>query len=68
MNCLRLAWSLINQSPPYVINYEDRVFREHFHVRFHSSDHKSEVIKSYYWPPLTEGEGGPCVQQGVVLT
>lgn len=67
-DCVRIAWSLINQNPPYVIQYETRTFKREYHVRFHCSDPNSDAIKNYMWPVLMEGENGPCVHKGVVLT
>lgn len=66
--CVRLAWGLCNQTPPYVIDYETRTYRKESHVRFHTADPEKEVIKTYLWPALLEGHGGPCVQKGVVVT
>ena len=56
------------QVPVYVIEYENRHFRPDVHVRFHSSDQKSDQIRTYLWPALREGISGPCVQKGVVIT
>ena len=56
------------QVPVYVIEYENRHFRPDVHVRFHSSDQKSDQIRTYLWPALREGTNGPCVQKGVVIT
>ncbi|XP_015924662.1 uncharacterized protein [Parasteatoda tepidariorum] len=67
-DCVRLAWCLCNQNPPYLIDYETRTFRRDYHMRFHTSNQKSDAIKSYLWPTLVEGENGPCVHRGVVLT
>ncbi|KAF8790338.1 hypothetical protein HNY73_005374 [Argiope bruennichi] len=67
-DCVRLAWFLTNQNPPYVIDYETRTFRKDMHMRFHTSNQASNIIKSYLWPTLMEGENGPCVHRGVVLT
>ncbi|KAG8192451.1 hypothetical protein JTE90_017981 [Oedothorax gibbosus] len=67
-DCVRLAWSLSNQCPPFVIEYEGRVFRKDLHVRFHSSNQESNHIKTYLWPTLLEGRNGPCVHKGVVVT
>ncbi|XP_034254656.1 uncharacterized protein LOC117653237 [Thrips palmi] len=65
---VRLAWALVNQTPTYVLEYEQRLFRRDVHVRFHSSDPDSEAIRTYLWPALLEGAGGPCVHKAVVLT
>ena len=65
---VRLAWALVNQTPTYVLEYEQRLFRRDVHVRFHSSSTDSEDIRTYLWPALLEGAGGPCVHKAVVLT
>ncbi|XP_068235432.1 uncharacterized protein [Palaemon carinicauda] len=67
-DCVRLAWGLSNQTPPYVIDYETRTFKKECHVRFHTADPDNDVIKTYLWPVLLEGPGGACVQKGVVVT
>ena len=67
-DCVRLAWGLSNQVPPYVIDYETRTYRKDYHVRFHVADPECDTIKTYLWPALLEGPGGPCVQKGVVIT
>ena len=59
---------LLFQVPVYVIEYEARQFRPDLHVRYHNSDPESETIKTYLWPALLEGQNGPCVQKGVVIT
>jgi hypothetical protein len=51
-----------------VIEYEARVFRKDMHVRFYMSKEDSDDIKTYLWPALLEGESGPCIHQGVVIT
>lgn len=65
---VRLAWALVNQSPPFVLEYEQRTFKRENHVRFHSSKLDSDVIKTYLWPALLEGPNGPCVHKAVVIT
>ncbi|EEB10211.1 hypothetical protein Phum_PHUM025060 [Pediculus humanus corporis] len=65
---VRLAWGLVNQCPPYVLEYEERKFRKDMHVRFHTSNQESEQIQTYMWPALLEGVGGPCVHKAVVIT
>ncbi|XP_013781314.1 uncharacterized protein LOC106465625 [Limulus polyphemus] len=67
-DCIRLAWGLSTQAPPFVIDYESRVFRRDMHVRFHSSNQESNQVKTYLWPSLLEGINGPCVHKGVVVT
>jgi len=66
--CVRVAWGLVNQVPVYVIEYEARQFRPDLHVRYHNSDPENDTIKTYLWPALLEGQNGPCVQRGVVIT
>ncbi|XP_039275827.1 uncharacterized protein LOC111052650 [Nilaparvata lugens] len=65
---VRLAWALANQTPAYVLEYEQRVFRRELHVRFHTSKSDSDQIRTYLWPALLEGPGGPCVHKAVVIT
>ncbi|XP_076363232.1 mitochondria-eating protein-like isoform X1 [Tachypleus tridentatus] len=67
-DCVRLAWGLINQTPPYVISFDTCTFNRNIHVRFHSSNQDSQEIKTYLWPALLEGQNGPCVYKGVVIT
>nr|CAD7196769.1 unnamed protein product [Timema douglasi] len=64
-NAVRLSWGLVNQSPPFILEYEQRVFRKDVHVRFHTSDPESDQIRTYLWPALSEGCGGPCVHKAV---
>lgn len=66
--CVRVAWGLVNQVPSYVIEYEERQFRNDLHVRFHLARPENDLIQTYLWPALLEGENGPCVQKGVVIT
>lgn len=67
-DAVRLAWGLVNQSPPFILEYEQRTLRRDVHVRFHSSNPESEQIRTYLWPALLEGVGGPCVHKAVVIT
>jgi len=67
-SCVRASWGLVNQVPPYVIEYERRNFDPDFHVRHHSADASHGGIKTYLWPALTEGHKGPCVHKAVVIT
>lgn len=67
-DCVKLAWGLCNQTPPFSIEYETRTFRRDMHVRFHSSNQDSDQIKTYLWPALLEKDKGPCVHKGVVVT
>nr|CAD7396099.1 unnamed protein product [Timema poppensis] len=66
-NAVRLSWGLVNQSPPFILEYEQRVFRKDVHVRFHTSDPESDQIRTYLWPALSEGCGGPCVHKAVKM-
>ncbi|KAK3094616.1 hypothetical protein FSP39_004077 [Pinctada imbricata] len=67
-NCVKIAWGLSVQSPPFLIMYDSRRFHSDLHTRFHTSDAGSDDIKNFLWPSLTEGYGGPCVFKGVVVT
>ena len=66
--CVKLAWAVSVQSPPLVLNYEHKYYSPDLHTRFHSSDPDSDQIKNFLWPALLEGENGPCVSKGVVIT
>lgn len=66
--CVRIAWALSVQSPPFVIEYDTWQFDDSKFTRFHSSDGDSIYVKSIIWPALLEGEGGPCVFKGIVTT
>ncbi|XP_065210500.1 uncharacterized protein LOC135838697 [Planococcus citri] len=65
---VRLAWALSNQTPCYVLEYEQRIYRQDVHVRFHTSKNDNDQIRTYLWPALLEGHGGACVHKAVVLT
>ncbi|RWS27933.1 uncharacterized protein B4U80_10933 [Leptotrombidium deliense] len=68
-DCVRLAWALTSQTPPFVIEYETRNFRRDMHIRFHTSHQECDTIKTYLWPALLEdATNGPCVHKGVVIT
>lgn len=67
-DCVRTAWALTVQNPPFVIDYESSVFNPDMHARFHTSDPGSPEIRSVLWPVLLESVGGPCVSKGIVLT
>ena len=65
---VRLAWALSIQNPPYLLKYDCKTFSDDRHVRFHSSDPGRAIIRSFIWPSLREGEHGPFVFKGVVVT
>lgn len=65
---VRLAWALVNQTPSYVLEYEQRVFKKDIHVRYHASNTESAQVRTYLWPALLEGPAGPCVHKAVVIT
>ncbi|XP_077501898.1 uncharacterized protein LOC144112935 [Amblyomma americanum] len=65
-DCVRLAWALSIHG--FVLEFETRAFRRELHVRFHTSDHRSERIRTYLWPALLQAPRGPCVHKGVVIT
>jgi len=50
------------------LEFEARSYNRDMHVRFHSSDPSSEIIKTYLWPALLEGSNGQCLHKGVVIT
>ncbi|XP_064631073.1 uncharacterized protein LOC135489591 isoform X2 [Lineus longissimus] len=65
---VRLAWALSVQNPPLVIDYDAALYKPESHSRFYLSEPDSTEIKSMIWPALLEGENGPCVSKGIVLT
>lgn len=67
-DCVRLAWALSVQTPPLMMDYDAKLFKEDAHTRFHSSNPESNLVKSMLWPGLLEGQNGPCVAKGVVIT
>lgn len=67
-DCVRLAWALTVQNPPFNINFEFASFSPDLHTRFHTSDPSSDTVRAVLWPVLTEGDNGPCVYKGVVIT
>jgi hypothetical protein len=67
-DAVRLAWALVNQTPSYVLEYEQRSFKRDLHVKYHSSNLESNQVRTYLWPALLEGPTGPCVHKAVVLT
>lgn len=62
---VRFRWQ---QRPQYVLDYEGRTFQPDLHTRYHISDPSEDAIKTYLWPALRHGSGGPCVQKAVVIT
>ena len=66
--CVRLAWALSVQTPPYILDFEAKIFDPTMHTRFHASNPDSLEILNVLWPALLEGDNGPCVNKGVVLT
>ena len=66
--CVKIAWAVTIQNPPFVIDYESKTFNEDLHTRFHASNPDCSDIRTVLWPMLNEGEDGPCVYRGVVLT
>ncbi len=57
-----------SQIPQYVIEYETRTFEADLHVRFHTSNSREQMIRTYLWPALREGKCGPCIHKAVVIT
>lgn len=69
IECVRIAWALSVQNPPYILNYDCKEFSERMHQRFHTSDPDSSTVKLVLWPSLMEGApDGDCVFKGVVIT
>ncbi|CAF3786055.1 unnamed protein product [Rotaria magnacalcarata] len=64
----RTAWGLVNQTPPYYIEFQAIKFDRLIHERFHTSDNDSDTINEYIWPCLIDGRDRTCVAKGVVIT
>ncbi len=64
----RTAWGLVNQTPPYYIEFQTINYDKQIHERFHTSDNESDTIIEYIWPCLIDGYDRTCVAKGVVLT
>ena len=67
-DCIRVSWGLSVQSPGYVIKYDAQTFDARLFTRFHASNVEESRVKSVLWPALLEGESGPCVHKGVIMT
>ncbi|CAF0942808.1 unnamed protein product [Adineta steineri] len=67
-NACRTAWGLVNQTPPYYIEFQTIKYDKQIHERFHTSDKESETIVEYIWPCLIDGRDRACVAKGVVIT
>jgi len=67
-SCVRIAWGLSVQNPPYLLAYDSRKYSPQMHTRFHTADPNCEDITNFLWPGLTEGYGGPCVHKAVIIT
>ncbi len=67
--CLHfIRWGLVNQTPPYYIEFQTIKYDKQIHERFHTSDNESDTIIEYIWPCLFDGRDRSCVARGVVLT
>lgn len=64
----RTAWGLVNQTPPYYIEFQTMKYDKQVHERFHTSNNECEIISEYIWPCLIDGRDRTCVAKGVVLT
>jgi len=65
---VRIAWALSVQNPTFVIDFDSKEYKPDRHTRFHSSNPENLEVQSVLWPALLEGEDGPCVFKGVVIT
>ncbi|CAK1594267.1 unnamed protein product [Parnassius mnemosyne] len=64
----RAAWALAARAPPLRIDtdFTPVVMNPERHVRLHNSSRRSDLIKSFVWPALMDGNR--CVFRAVVLT
>ena len=69
LNCIIFyRWGLVNQTPPYSIEFQIIKYDRQIHERFHTSDNESDTIIEYIWPCLIDGLDRICVAKGVVIT
>lgn len=66
--CCQLAWGMVNQTPPMVLEHGSEKFSTVMHTRFHASNEKNSRIKMYLWPTLVDGENFNILYRGVVWT
>eukprot|EP00731_Ephydatia_muelleri_P036776 Em0324g4a len=67
--CVRVSWELCVQSPAMTLNCSEKHFDADFHLRFHSAEMTSSLIKSFIWPTLLQSSGPTCILfKGVVIT
>eukprot|EP00731_Ephydatia_muelleri_P020277 Em0013g4a len=55
--CVRVSWELCVQSPAMTLNCSEKHFDADFHLRFHSAEMTSSLIKSFIWPTLLQSSG-----------
>ena len=66
--CCNLAWDLIVQTPPMVINTNEKEFVPELHTRFYTAKKHSARILWYLWPTLMQSSSGGVLFKGVVIT
>ncbi|KAL7667907.1 hypothetical protein ACOME3_008634 [Neoechinorhynchus agilis] len=67
--CCRTAWGLVNQTPPFLIEFRVREFDQRVHERFHTSaNDTSDLISEYIWPALIDSGDMTCSAKGYVVT
>ncbi len=64
----KLAWDLVVQTPPMILNYKEVEFVAELHTRFHTADRGSDLIVTYQWPTLIQESSGTVLYKGVVVT
>lgn len=66
--CSQLAWDMMVQSPPMIINVNEREFIPELHTRFFEANKKSSLILYYLWPTLMQSSSGVILNKGMVVT
>lgn len=63
-----MCWCLVNQAPPYTLDmdFATGTIQLNRHTRHHTSDRKSDIIKSFLWPALMDKD--ICVHKAIVIT
>ena len=65
--CARLAWDLVIQCPPMLVDYTEGEFSPDRHSHFYNSNKTSPEIVMHLWPVLIQASG-PVLVRGIVIT
>ncbi|KAF5291153.1 hypothetical protein FQA39_LY14395 [Lamprigera yunnana] len=68
-NVTRVCWYIVNQDPPFELDTDFQTpvrLQPERHIRHHSSDRTSDIVRSYLWPGLLTRTS--CAHKAVVVT